>query len=226
MSIQWSCKHKRSDGFGSPLQVLEGCYKVSPELSLLQAEQAQLSQPVFIEEVLQPSDHLHGPPLDLLPQVHVLLTLGAPDLNAVLQPRIRLGCKHTLPGHGELLINQHPQVLLLRAALNPFSTQPVFVLGIALTHVQDLALGLVELYGVRIGPTSQACQGPSGWHLFPPASAPHSLVLLADLLRVHSIPLSMSLTKMLNSAGPNTDPWGTPLITGLHLDIEPLTATL
>jgi len=26
-----------------------------------------------------------------------------------------LGCKHTLPGHAELLVNQHPQVLLLRA---------------------------------------------------------------------------------------------------------------
>ncbi|XP_075025338.1 NAD-dependent protein deacetylase sirtuin-7 isoform X2 [Calonectris borealis] len=40
-----------------------------------------------------------------------------------------LGCKRTLPGHAELVINQHPQVLLLRAALNPFSTQPVIVLG-------------------------------------------------------------------------------------------------
>ncbi|KAK4829738.1 hypothetical protein QYF61_006447 [Mycteria americana] len=42
------------------------------------------SQPVFIGEVLQPSDHLHGPPLDLLQQVHVLM-LGAPELNTVLQ---------------------------------------------------------------------------------------------------------------------------------------------
>ncbi|KAK4812205.1 hypothetical protein QYF61_009097 [Mycteria americana] len=40
-------------------------------------------------EVLQPSDHLHSPPLDLLQQVHVLM-LGAPELDAVLQPRIRL----------------------------------------------------------------------------------------------------------------------------------------
>ncbi|KAK4827689.1 hypothetical protein QYF61_020823 [Mycteria americana] len=79
------CTKSLSSFLAGPLQVLEGCYKVSPELSLLQAEQAQLSQPVFIGEVLQPSDHLHGPPLDLLPQVQVLLLLGAPDLNAVLQ---------------------------------------------------------------------------------------------------------------------------------------------
>ncbi|KAK4821252.1 hypothetical protein QYF61_016551 [Mycteria americana] len=36
-------------------------------------------------EVLQPSDDLQGPPLDLLQQVHVLLMLGAPELDAVLQ---------------------------------------------------------------------------------------------------------------------------------------------
>ena len=35
-----------------------------------------------------------------------------------------------------------PKFLLLRAAPNPFSAQPVFVLAIAPAHVQDLALGL------------------------------------------------------------------------------------
>jgi len=63
-----------------------------------------------------------------------------------------LGCDCTLLGHAELLINQHPQVLLLRAALNPLSAQAVVVLGIALTHVQNLALDLVELHEVRTGP--------------------------------------------------------------------------
>ena len=32
----------------------------------------------------------------------------------------------------------------------------------------------------------------------------------------------MSLIKMLKSTGPKTDPWGTPLVTGLYLDMEPL----
>ncbi|KAK4821804.1 hypothetical protein QYF61_003833 [Mycteria americana] len=79
------CKKSLSSFLVGPLQVLEGCYKVSPEPFLLQAEQPQLSQAVFIGEVLQPSDHLCGPPLDLLRQVHVRLLLGAPELNAVLQ---------------------------------------------------------------------------------------------------------------------------------------------
>ncbi|PKU44166.1 hypothetical protein llap_5535 [Limosa lapponica baueri] len=63
-----------------------------------------------------------------------------------------LGCKHTLLAHVELLVNQHTQVFLLGAALNPFSAQPVFVLEIALIQVQDLAFGLVELHEVCMGP--------------------------------------------------------------------------
>ena len=46
------------------LQILEGHNEVSPDLSLLQAKQAQFPQAFFIGEVLQPSDHLSGPPLD------------------------------------------------------------------------------------------------------------------------------------------------------------------
>jgi len=34
--------------------------------------------------MLQPSDHLHGFPLDPLQQVHVIM-LGPPELNAVFQ---------------------------------------------------------------------------------------------------------------------------------------------
>ncbi|KAK4829642.1 hypothetical protein QYF61_005935 [Mycteria americana] len=56
----------------------------SPQ-SLRQAEQPQLSQPFSIGEVFQPSDHLHGPPLDSLQQLHVLLVLRAPELDAALQ---------------------------------------------------------------------------------------------------------------------------------------------
>ncbi|KAK4807440.1 hypothetical protein QYF61_001991 [Mycteria americana] len=63
----------------------QGCYKVYPQPSLLQAEQPQLSQPVLIGEVLQPPDHFCGPPLDPLQQLHVLLVLRTPELDAVLQ---------------------------------------------------------------------------------------------------------------------------------------------
>ena len=54
-----------------PLQVLEGCSKVSSEPSLLQTEEPQLSQLFLTGEVLQPSDLLHCPPLDLLQKLYV-----------------------------------------------------------------------------------------------------------------------------------------------------------
>ena len=42
------------------------------------------SLPVFIWEVLQSSDHLCAPPLDLVQQLHIFPVLGAPGLDAVL----------------------------------------------------------------------------------------------------------------------------------------------
>ena len=109
---------------------------MSLEPSLLQAEQAQLSQPFLVGEVLQPLDHFGGPPLAPLQQVHVFPVLRSPDLDTGLQvgshqrrveqqnPLSRpaghasldaaqdtvglLGCKQTLPGHVELLVNQYP----------------------------------------------------------------------------------------------------------------------
>lgn len=46
---------------------------------LLQAEQTLLPQPFFI--VLQPSNDLHNPPLDLIQQSHIFPELGAPGLD-------------------------------------------------------------------------------------------------------------------------------------------------
>ena len=66
-----------------PIWVLEGCYNIPPEPSLLQAEKPQFSQPLLTGEVLQTSDQLHGPPLDSLQQFHVFLVLGAPGLDTV-----------------------------------------------------------------------------------------------------------------------------------------------
>lgn len=60
----------------------------------------------------------------------------------------------------ELLIYQHSQILFPRAAPCSFFAQPMFVLGIALTHMQDLGLGLVELRKVHTDPLLQPVQIP------------------------------------------------------------------
>ncbi|KAK4826741.1 hypothetical protein QYF61_010994 [Mycteria americana] len=112
-----------------------------------QAKQPQLFQPVLIGEVLQPPDHVRGPPLDPLQQVHVLLMLGAPELNTIFQDAIGfLGCEHMLLAHIQFFIHQYPQVLLHRTALNPLIAQSVLILVTDPTQVLDLALGLDELH--------------------------------------------------------------------------------
>lgn len=54
--------------FMSFLTILECCSEVSLEPSLLQIEQAQLPQPFFVAEVVQPSDHLLDHHLDPIQQ--------------------------------------------------------------------------------------------------------------------------------------------------------------
>ncbi|PKU42315.1 rna-directed dna polymerase from mobile element jockey-like [Limosa lapponica baueri] len=143
---------------------------------------------VLVHSTLNPLDDLCGPPLDSFQQIHVLPMLRTSELDAVLQVEshqsrvegqnhlpqpagrnsfdaaqdavVWLGCQHTMLAHVELLVHRHPQVLLLRAALNPFCTQPVFVSGIAMSQVQDLALGLVELHEVHMGSLLKPVQVP------------------------------------------------------------------
>ena len=69
-----------------------------------------------------------------------------------------LGCKHVFSAHVQLFIHQYPQVLLSRTALNPFIPQPLVILRVALTQVQDLALGLVEPQEVHMGPLLKLVQ--------------------------------------------------------------------
>jgi len=54
----------------------------------------------------------------------------------------------------------------------------------------------------------------------------YSLASSANLLNVHSTPLSTSLIKILKSTGPSTDSCGTLLVTDLHPEMETLTTTL
>ena len=87
--------------------------------------------------------------------------------------------------------------------LSIHSLASVSVFGIALNHVQDPALGLVESHEVSTGPPLQPVQVPLDGTSLPSSvlTAPHSLATSANLLRVHSIPLSVLLIKTLNSPG-------------------------
>ena len=128
------------------LQVLEGYSEVSPEPSLFQAEQAQLSQPVFVGAA-----HPCGPLLDTLQQLCIIPGLWTPGLHTVLQMGLMraesrgrephpspcchlsvgaaqdtaglLGCKYILLAHVQFFIYQNPQVLL--SGLLSVSSSPI-----------------------------------------------------------------------------------------------------
>lgn len=53
-----------------------------------------------------------------------------------------------------------------------------------------------------------------------------SLVSSLNLMRVHSILSSVSLIKLLNNTGPDTDLCGTQLVTDVHWDSELLATAL
>ena len=109
-----------------------------------------------LDAVLQVGSHQGG----VKGQNHLPRPAGHASLDAAQDTVGFPGCQRTLLVHVEFLINQYPQVLLLRAALEPPPAQPVLVFGIALTHVQDPALGLVELPAVHAGPPLQPVQVP------------------------------------------------------------------
>ncbi|NXT99734.1 F120B protein, partial [Buphagus erythrorhynchus] len=116
------------------------------------------------------------------------------------------------------------QPQLSQPVFNPFSIQPVFVVRIALTQVQDLVLGPVEIDEVCTGPPLKPVQIPLDGS-FPScmSTAPRSLVSPADLPRQHSIPLSVAKIKQCWSQYRSLR---TPLVTGLPLHIEPWITTL
>ena len=76
--------------------------------------------------------------------------------------------------------------------LSPVISQFVLILRIAPTHVQDLALGLVELGEIHTDPLLKPVTVPlDGILSFRVASAPLSLVSSANVLRARSMLLSM-----------------------------------
>jgi len=117
------------------------------------------------------------------------------------------GCECTLLAHVKLFVPQHPQVLLSRAAFNPFIPQPAWISEDAPIKVQDPARDLVGPNEVHIGPFLELVQVPL--HVIPffwCVSCTTQLCVICKLAEGALDLLSRSLIKIFNSTGPNTDP--------------------
>lgn len=204
-------------------------------------QQVQLPQPAFTGEALQPFEYLHGPLLEPLQQVHVFLMVGPPPT----------GLQYYRASWEQSRREQPPLTLLATLFLMQPRMSGFLVCQLTFTFSSTDTLWIFLLRsalcawdctnsdtgpctwpcwtsGCQHRSTSLTCQG-SLWMASPHSSmstAPHSLMLPANLLKVHTIPLSMPLANMLNSTNLKTNPWGMPLIIGLHLHIKPLTTTL
>ena len=97
---------------------------------------------------------------------------------------------------------------------------------VILPQVQDFAFPWLNFMRFQfISPLWMAAH-PSGV-----SATPRSFESSANLLTVLSAPSSkllmkMLLMKMLNNISPSVDRWGTPLVTGLHLEFVPLVTIL
>ncbi|KAK4832950.1 hypothetical protein QYF61_026606 [Mycteria americana] len=155
---------------------------------LVDAEQPQFPQPLLTRLLLQTLHQLHCPSLDTLQHLHVSLVVRGPRLNTVFEVRPHQyqvqGHKHfpcpaghtisdtsqdaiallghlgTLLAHIQLVVGQHPQVLIHQAAFQPLFPRTVALHGVAVAQVQDLALGLVEPHTIGLGPLIQPVQVP------------------------------------------------------------------
>ncbi|KAK4822563.1 hypothetical protein QYF61_016132 [Mycteria americana] len=196
--------------------------KVSPQPPFLQAKQPQFPQPLLRRLLLQTLHQLRCLSLDSF-HLNVSPVVRGPKLNTVFEVRPHqcrvqghdhfptpaghtifdtsqdaigfLGCLGTLLAHIQAAVNQHPQVLLCLAAFQPLFPKPVALHGVVVAQVQDLGhLALLNLTQLTLAHRSSLSR--SLCRAFLPSSRstlPHNLVSSANLLRVHSIPLSRSL---------------------------------
>ena len=103
-------------------------------------------------------------------------------------------CKHTLLAHIELFVHKNPEVLLCRAVLNNFSTSLYTYLGLPQLKWKTLhfvLLNLIQFTCTHFSSLSMSLQMASITSVV--STSPFSLMSSLNLLRVYSIPLSMSL---------------------------------
>ena len=194
--------------------------------------ETQLPQPVFTGEVHQPSEHLRGPPLDPLQQVCIFLVLGAPGwtqysqwgfIRRSISSLILLATPLLMQPKGLLTFcvegtyfqltfsfsSNTPSTVKSSAGLiSIHSSLSLYChLGLPPANCSTLPLALLNYMSFKQAHLSHLFRS------FCMASFPSSmsivllsLVLPANFLWVHSIPLPTSSMKLLNNTGANTDP--------------------
>ena len=178
-----------------------------------------------------PALHLHGPPLDPLQKLHIFPVLGAPDLDPVDQMGLRegraegdnhlpvlvshpspdgtqhtiglLGCKRAAGSCSVFPSTRTPKSFSAGLSWRHSSPSLYTYLGLPQHKFKTFHFALLNLTFTRAYLSSLS---RSLWMASLPSAVSitlPSLVSSANLLRVYSIPSSMSLIEMIKRTGPN-----------------------
>ncbi|KAK4823558.1 hypothetical protein QYF61_003302 [Mycteria americana] len=159
------------------------------------AKQPQVPQPLLIRLLLQTLHQLRCPSLDTLQHLNVSLVVGGPKLNRVFE------------------VQPH------QAAFQPLFPKPAALHGVAVTQVQDLALGLLEPHTIDLGPSIQPVQVPlQSLPTLKQINTPTQLGVICKLTDGAINPFVQIIDKDIKQNWPPTEPWGTPLVTGRQLE--------
>ncbi|TRZ08752.1 hypothetical protein HGM15179_018349 [Zosterops borbonicus] len=153
------------------------------KIKRIRAKQPQFPQLFFIGLVFQALHQPCCPPLDVFKHLNVLPKLRGPELDTVLEEQLHqcqvqrknyfpgpaghtipdtgqdaivpLGSLGTLLAHVQSAVDQYPQVPFCLATVQPLCLHPAVLQGVIVAKVQNLALGLVKLHVVGLGPSIQ-----------------------------------------------------------------------
>ena len=181
------------------------------------------------------------------------LVLRAPELNAGLQvgsPQSTVEQQNQLPRPAGHVAFMQPRIELafwsvsahswLMFSFSSTSTSKPFLAGLlasrsspSLYWYQDLSWPMCRTLHLALLNLMEFTQAyflslsRSHWMASLPSSISNTPQLrVTRKLAEGALDPTMSLTKLSTSPSPNTDCWGTPFVTNLHLDIESWTATL
>ncbi|KAK4815067.1 hypothetical protein QYF61_015351 [Mycteria americana] len=135
------------------------------------------SQPFLIREVLQPSDHFCGPPLDPLQQVCIFLVLGTPELDAVLQYGPLRDTTHYCFPLGHRAIDCKSLDVAIQPILYPSNSPSIKPISLQFNsknvvgdHIKDLTEVQEDVFHDLTGHKEFSSVEKRGWHEAPPGS--------------------------------------------------------
>ncbi|RMC13338.1 hypothetical protein DUI87_10873 [Hirundo rustica rustica] len=132
------------------------------------------------------------------------------------------------PGSCPASVDQHSQLLFHQAALQALCPQPVVLLGIVVTQIQEPeGLHPIESHTIGSSPWIQPVQIPlQSLPALQQIYTPTQVSVICKLTAGALNPIIQIIDKDIKQDNTDTEPLGKPLVTNHQLDVAPFTTTL